>query len=278
MIIQPTVAQITQVTVIWILIAATVLVIGLLVLIGIIAVKAELKYGNFFVVVVGLMAALIGFLVAFPLLVSGVFTEPTQVVALLSGLFGIIGTLVGTYFGVKSSGDAREGAQQQLAVVTTGPTTTAPQLTVAAVTPPENAANVPVNTNVTATFSRAVNPASITQQTFQLVSLPNRASVPGNHSFEAQNTRVAFTPNNPLAAGIAYQVTITTDITDQSGQKLVSEKTWTFTTSTSGATPPTSGATPPTSGATPPTSRTAPPTSRTTPPTSETAPGNRGNT
>src|SRR5829696_5334195 len=155
MIIQPTVAQITQVTVIWILIAATVLVIGLLVLIGIIAVKAELKFGNFFVVALGIMAALIGFLVAFPLLVSGVFTEPTQVVALLSGLFGIIGTLVGTYFGVKSSGDAREGAQQLAA---TAAAAAAPQLTVTAVTPPENAANIPVNTNVTATFSRAVNP------------------------------------------------------------------------------------------------------------------------
>src|SRR5215208_3400511 len=146
MILQSAVAQITPVTVIWILIAATLLVIGLLVLVAIIAVSADLQFGSFFVVALGIMSALIGFLVAFPLLISGVFTEPTQVVALLSGLFGIIGTLVGTYFGVKSSGDARQGAQQQLAAATTGPPTTAPQLTVAAVTPPENAANVPVNT------------------------------------------------------------------------------------------------------------------------------------
>jgi hypothetical protein len=113
MFIQYTLAQITQVTVIAILIAATLLVISLLVLIRAIILRGELEYGSFYVVALGIMAALVGFLVAFPLLVSGVFTDPTQVVALLSGLFGIIGTLVGTYFGVKSSGDVAQRAQGQ---------------------------------------------------------------------------------------------------------------------------------------------------------------------
>ena len=58
------------------------------------------------------MAALVGFLIAFPLVVSGVFTEPTQVIALLSGPFGTIVGLVGTYFGVKSSGDTNQRAQE----------------------------------------------------------------------------------------------------------------------------------------------------------------------
>lgn len=57
------------------------------------------------------MTALIGFLIAFPLLISGVFQDPTQVIALLSALFGTIVGLVGTYFGVKSSSDASRGAQ-----------------------------------------------------------------------------------------------------------------------------------------------------------------------
>jgi hypothetical protein len=49
-----------------------------------------LHFGNLFVVSLGILAALIGFLIAFPLVVSGAFTDPTQVIALLSGLFGTI--------------------------------------------------------------------------------------------------------------------------------------------------------------------------------------------
>src|SRR5215204_667610 len=110
-------------------------------------------------------------------------------------------------------------------------------LTVTSVTPPENApavpavaANIPV---VTAQFSRAVDRASIAQNTFQLVSLPNlpnQVPVPGERGFAALDTRVTFTPTNPLAAATTYQATITTDVRDQSGNQLVSEKTWTFTT------------------------------------------------
>ena len=36
-----------------------------------------------------------------------IFTQSSQVIAVLSTTFGIIGTLVGTYFGIKSTGDVR---------------------------------------------------------------------------------------------------------------------------------------------------------------------------
>ena len=110
---------ITQATVIAILAASTVVVVALIALIAYFASRTPsnqeggpLHFGNFFVVSLGILAALIGFLVAFPLVVSGVFTDPTQVIALLSGLFGTIVGLVGTYFGIKSSGDASQKAQE----------------------------------------------------------------------------------------------------------------------------------------------------------------------
>ena len=111
--------QITQATVIAILAASTIVVVALISLIAYFASRTPanveggpLHFGNFFVVSLGILAALIGFLIAFPLVVSGVFTDPTQVIALLSGLFGTIVGLVGTYFGVKSSGDASQRAQE----------------------------------------------------------------------------------------------------------------------------------------------------------------------
>src|SRR5215210_3970322 len=116
---EPQQIQIAQETVIAIIAAATIIVVALLWLIGRFASSASrtpedpgpLHYGNFFVVIFGLITALIGVLIAFPLVVSDVFSDPTQVIALLSALFGTIVGLVGTYFGVKSSSDAARGAQ-----------------------------------------------------------------------------------------------------------------------------------------------------------------------
>jgi hypothetical protein len=107
--------QITQQTVMALVIVAALFVVGLLVLLGIFVWRTEepLKYGNFFVVALGLTTALMGFLVAFPLIISGVFSDPTQVLAILSALFGTIVGLVGTYFGIKASSDATKGAQDQ---------------------------------------------------------------------------------------------------------------------------------------------------------------------
>lgn len=133
--------QITQATVIAILAASTVVVVALIALIAYFASRTPatqdggpLHFGNFFVVSLGILAALIGFLIAFPLVVSGVFTDPTQVIALLSGLFGTIVGLVGTYFGVKSSSDASQRAQDLARAVTgTLPETNKPDGAVAPV-------------------------------------------------------------------------------------------------------------------------------------------------
>ena len=111
--------QISQPAVIAILAASTIVVVALIALIAYFASRTPtnqeggpLHFGNFFVVSLGIIAALIGFLIAFPLVISGVFPDPTQVIALLSGLFGTIVGLVGTYFGIKSSGDASQKAQE----------------------------------------------------------------------------------------------------------------------------------------------------------------------
>ncbi len=120
-VIQASATRITQTTVLALVIVSALFVVGLLVLLGVFLVRTEepLKYGNFFVVALGIMAALIGYLVAFPLIISGVFSDPTQVLAILSALFGTIVGLVGTYFGIKASSDATKGAQEQANAATT---------------------------------------------------------------------------------------------------------------------------------------------------------------
>jgi hypothetical protein len=115
-IIQASQKQIPPLTVVALIVVAALFVFGLLILLGMFVRSSDnpMAYGSFFVVALGITTVLIGFLVTFPLVISGVFDDPTQSLALMSALFGTVAGLVGTYFGVKSSSDARQGLQDQL--------------------------------------------------------------------------------------------------------------------------------------------------------------------
>jgi hypothetical protein len=45
---------------------------------------------------------------------KSVFTEATDVTSLLASLFGIVGTIVGAYFGIKSTNDTTDKAMGQV--------------------------------------------------------------------------------------------------------------------------------------------------------------------
>ena len=233
MIIQ-NVTQMEQGAVIAILVATTVLVLALLSLLGIVVWRGQqvLQYGNFLVVALGIMAALIGFIVAFPLLVSGVFSDPTQVIALLSALFGAIVGLVGTFFGVKASSDARQGAVDLAARASTG--VVAP--TVVSVTPPADVKDVAPATTITATFSRDMDSTSIKDTDhFTLVRIDPQGMahvrVLGKVDYGPPKCppRVAtFIPDNPLENDYDYQATLTRGVRDLEGNALAEDYTWQF--------------------------------------------------
>jgi hypothetical protein len=61
----------------------------------------------FYVVIIAFLCVTLVFLVVWLFPTPKIFTQSSQVIAVLSTTFGIIGTLVGTYFGIKSTGDAR---------------------------------------------------------------------------------------------------------------------------------------------------------------------------
>ena len=62
----------------------------------------------FYVVIVAFLCVTLVFLVVWLFPTPKIFTQSSQVIAVLSSTFGIIGTLVGTYFGIKTTGDARD--------------------------------------------------------------------------------------------------------------------------------------------------------------------------
>jgi len=234
--IKTPVTQITQTTVLALVLVSALFVIGLLVLLSVFLFreKEPLKYGNFFVVALGIMAALIGYLVAFPLIISGVFSDPTQVLAILSALFGTIVGLVGTYFGIKASSDAAAGAQKLAAA--SGGDTTPPQ--VLSQTPQDTDENVPPDIHPTATFSKEMDRATITPNTFKLLDTdtlqPVLPKVPSGVDYDELTKVATFTPGAPLQNGRKYAATITSGVKDKAGNALDQDKTWHFTTEQEG--------------------------------------------
>jgi hypothetical protein len=112
---------------------------------------------------------------------------------------------------------------------------------VTSVTPLAGSTGVcPNNGLITATFSKPMNPATITSTTFTLTSAG--AAVAGQVSFVASTNIATFTPAGPLAASTAFTATITTGAEDQFGNGLAANFSWTFTTSP--PCPPPAGAIP----------------------------------
>jgi hypothetical protein len=107
-------------------------------------------------------------------------------------------------------------------------------------TNPANAApNVPLNQAVSATFTEAMNPLTITTGTFQLTG-PGGAVI-GTVSYDAINFIATFTPTAPLTAGSSYIATITNGATDLAGNPLGNTgapNPWTFSTGTAVVPPP----------------------------------------
>jgi hypothetical protein len=115
------------------------------------------------------------------------------------------------------------------------------------VTPLSGAVACP-NGTVTATFSVAMNPATINATTFTLTG-PGTTPVTGVVTYDATSNSAVFTPSTTLALNTPYTATITTGATDVYGIGLASNFVWTFTTSIAPCAAPTVISEVPASGA-----------------------------
>lgn len=95
--------------------------------------------------------------------------------------------------------------------------------------PVNGATGVPINRSIAATFSEAMNPATISATTFTLTA-PGGVAVLGTVAYAVSGSAALFTPTAPLAANTLFTATITTGAQDLAGNPLASNFVWTFTT------------------------------------------------
>ena len=117
------------------------------------------------------------------------------------------------------------------------PCTTPTPPTVTSAAPLNGVVGVCPNTIVTATFSEAMNPATIDSATFTLVG-PGDVSVAGVVTYDASSDTAIFTPSSSLALSAAYTATITIGTQDLLGNALAANFVWTFTTGANPCQPP----------------------------------------
>jgi methionine-rich copper-binding protein CopC len=133
---------------------------------------------------------------------------------------------------------------------TTGTVSDTTDPTVTATNPSRGANNVATTSALVVTFSEAIDPSSVTTETFSVRAGPNP---PITGALAVNGPTVTFTPSPgaPLEFNTAYTVTLTTGIRDLARNTLEANYVWTFTTGMApDTTSPTVSTTTPADGAT----------------------------
>lgn len=107
--------------------------------------------------------------------------------------------------------------------------TTTTQPIVIATVPANGATLVPISQVLTATFSKVLNPATVNATTF-LLKGPSGTALTGTVTYNATGSVASFTPSVALTYNTAYTATITTGVTDSTGDPLAANYSWSFTT------------------------------------------------
>jgi hypothetical protein len=110
--------------------------------------------------------------------------------------------------------------------------------TVTLVTPSNGSTGVCSNNAIiSATFNKAMNPATINTSTFTLTG-PGAANVAGTVTYVATTDVATFTPSTSLALNTTYTATITTGAADTFGNTLAANFVWSFMTAVAACPPP----------------------------------------
>jgi hypothetical protein len=156
--------------------------------------RSSRDFGSFYVVAFGITAVFFGFIVM--LLFADTFTNNiATALGFLTALFGAITGLVGTYFGIKSSSDARQGAQDLASGTRRTPTIT--------ITPSDETANVGAEHTVTATVVNVDGtPAAAVPVTFAVTAGPDSGDITPTVVNTDPSGRASFTFTNRRESGI----------------------------------------------------------------------------
>jgi VCBS repeat-containing protein len=111
---------------------------------------------------------------------------------------------------------------------TMGPDTTPPQIVNRSPSP--GASGVLIGSNVTVQFNEPMDAASITGSTFYLRAAGDTNNVPATVTYDSLTRTATLDPTSDLERNTLYTATVSSAVTDASGNPLGAEDAWSFTT------------------------------------------------
>jgi hypothetical protein len=147
----------------------------------------------------------------------------------LSGITGPGGNVALTFDTIKGVEYAFFSAAAGSYTATYTADTTPP--TVTSTSPGNGATGVSQSATVSATFNKAMDPATINSNTVVLRDTSN-TPVPSTVSYTANSHNAIITPNSSLAPSATYNATVTTAVKDLAGNALAANYNWSFATAT----------------------------------------------
>ena len=104
---------------------------------------------------------------------------------------------------------------------------------VSGVTPQEGATEVALADNVEATFSEAMDPATLNATTFTLVEQGSGTTISVTVTYDGATKVATLNPDADLQANATYTATVNTGARDAAGNPLATDTAWSFTTAAS---------------------------------------------
>jgi YVTN family beta-propeller protein len=138
--------------------------------------------------------------------------------------------VLGGASGVKDAAGNALASTRSWSFTTAAADTTPP--TVTATSPISGATGIGRSTNITATFSEAMDPASINTATV-LLRGPGNVAIPATVTWSATNRRATLNPTPTLTALTTYTATVrggASGAKDVAGNALAADRVWSFTT------------------------------------------------
>jgi len=114
-------------------------------------------------------------------------------------------------------------ARREWIVDTTGPE-------VIATTPKDKATNAPPGTEITATFSEAVDPSTVAGETFVLVTEATGKAVAAKVTYDPAARKARLRPDKGLLPFVTYKATVTASVKDLVGNPMLKDFEWSFQT------------------------------------------------
>jgi hypothetical protein len=168
---------------------------------------------------------------------TAIFT-PTAVLATNSLFTATLTTTVTDLAGNALAGNAAvaPGAGNHVWTFTTGSTADAVAPTVISISPADASTGICLTRSVTAGFSEAVDPSTVTAATFTVTE--NGVAVPGNVSYDPANKLASFVTTAAAGFGASKALVATvksgaSGVNDLAGNALAADRSWTFNTGTS---------------------------------------------